>query len=127
MTHRNEKVDAYLATSEHPRKEEIQQLRLAILAADPEIAESVKWNAPNFRFAGVDRVTFRLQPGDRVQLIFHRGAAVRDDTDGFHFDDPTGMLEWAAPDRGVLTLADAGDTAARETAIVDLVRRWVRT
>jgi Domain of unknown function (DU1801) len=100
MTQRNEKVDAHLAASEHPRKEEVQRLRLAILAADPEITESVKWNAPNFRFAG---------------------------TDEFRFDDPTGMLEWAAPDGGVLTDADAGDAAVREAAIVELVRRWVRS
>ncbi len=127
MGGRSAQVDGYLAESQHPRKDEVQRLRLAILAAEPEITESVKWNAVNFRFAGVDRVTFRLQPGDRVQLIFHRGVNVRDDVEEFRFEDPSGLLDWATPDRGVLTLADAADTAAREAAVVDLVGRWVRT
>jgi hypothetical protein len=127
MGTRSDAVDAFLAALEHPRRDEVQRLRDAILGSDGEITESVKWNAPNFRFGGEDRVTFRLRPGDRVQLVFHRGAKVRGDSAAFRFDDPSGLLEWAAPDRGVLTLVDAGDTAAKQSTVVELVRRWVRT
>jgi hypothetical protein len=101
----------------------VQRLRMAILASRDGISESIKWNAPNFRFAGEDRVTFRLKPGDRLQLILHRGAKVRD-ASGFAFDDDTGLVEWAAPDRGVVTLTpELAD--AREADIVRLVCRWV--
>ena len=127
MAGRNPEVDAFLAEMGHPRADEVERLRSAILAADPEISETVKWRAPNFRFGGVDRVTFRLQPGQVVQLILHRGAKVRDDSDSFTFDDPSGLVEWVTRDRGVVRLADAADTATRLPAIVDLVRRWVRS
>lgn len=119
-------VDAYLAALDHPRADEVRRLRDALLAADDGLSESVKWNAPNLRFAGEDRVTFRLRPGDRVQLILHRGAKVRDDVDAFRFDDPDGLVAWATPDRGVVTIAGAADLDARQDAIVRLVRRWVR-
>lgn len=119
-------VDAYLQALEHPRKAEIEQLRRAILESDELIGESVKWNAPNFVFDGEDRVTFRLQPKDHVQLILHRGAKVRDDVQDFRFADPDGLVDWATPDRGVVTVADADDLQARAGAIVELVRRWVR-
>jgi len=46
------------------------QLRAAILASDLAISEHVKWNAPSFCYGGQDRVTFRLQPRGRLQLIF---------------------------------------------------------
>ena len=118
-------VDGYLAALDHPLKAGIEQLRAAILASDPGITESVKWNAPNFRYDGVDRVTFRLQPGNRLQLVLHRGAAVRADAAEFRFDDPTGLLEWAAPDRAVLTFTDLDDVAAKKAAVVELVNRWV--
>ena len=118
-------VDGYLAALDHPLKAGIEQLRAAILASDPGITESVKWNAPNFRYDGVDRVTFRLQPGNRLQLVLHRGAAVRADAAEFRFDDPTGLLEWAAPDRAVLTFTDLDDVAATKAAVVELVNRWV--
>ena len=118
-------VDTYLARSQHPLKAGVEQLRTAILASDTGITESVKWNAPNFRHRGVDRVTFRLQPGDRLQLVLHRGAAVRADAADFRFADPTGLITWAAPDRGVISFRDLDDVAAKQPAVVELVRRWM--
>ena len=118
-------VDTYLARSRHPLKAGVEQLRAAILSSDTGITESVKWNAPNFRHRGVDRVTFRLQPGDRLQLVLHRGAAVRADAADFRFDDPAGLITWAAPDRGVISFRDLDDVAAKQPAVVELVRRWM--
>ena len=123
---RNAAVDTFLDALEHARKPEIHRLREAILGCDPAIIETVKWNAPNFRYGGEDRVTFRLRPRDQVQIIFHRGARVRDDQDTFHVDDPAGLLEWLAADRAVVTLADAADTDANLLAVTELVRRWIR-
>lgn len=126
LLNRNTKVDEFLDALDHTRRSEVQQIRLAILAAEPEITETVKWNAPNFRFEEVDRVAFKLQPRDSVQLIFHRGARIRDDQDKFRFDEPTGLLKWLSPDRGVVTLSDADETGRLQEAVSDLVRRWVR-
>jgi hypothetical protein len=61
----------------HPLKAGVVQLRAAILASNAAITEHVKWNAPSFCYGGTDRVTSRLRPGDRLQLIFHRGATTR--------------------------------------------------
>jgi hypothetical protein len=105
----------------------VQQLRLAILASDPAITETIKWNAPNFRYADEDRVTFRLQPRDQVQIIFHRGVRVRDDRDTFEFADPAGLLRWLSADRAVVTLADSDETATRLAAVTELVGRWMRS
>ena len=85
----------------------------------------MKWNAPSFCYDGVDRATFRLQPGDRCQLILHRGAKVRADSADFRFEDPSGLLEWLAPDRAIVTFRDLADVDARQAAVVDLVNRWM--
>ena len=74
-------VDSFMSGLRHPRKNEIEAVRSSILASAPGITERVKWNVPSFGSVGDDRVTFRLQPGNRVQLIFHRGAKVRADAD----------------------------------------------
>lgn len=100
-------------------------LRQSILAADPAIIENEKWNSPNFTFEGEDRVTLRIHPKGYVQVIFHRGAKKRVDAASFHFDDPTGLLEWPAPDRAVLTVADIDAATAVSAELTQLVRRWI--
>lgn len=114
-------VDEFLAELDHPRADDVRRLRAAIMAGTPGLTEQVKWRAPSFCVAGVDRVTFRLFPADHLQLVFHRGAKPQD-TEGFEFGDDAGLLRWVAPDRAVLTV---GDVATQEAAIVALVNRWI--
>lgn len=127
VRNRSDEVDNYLATLDHPLKAGVEQLRSAILAANGDISEHVKWNAPSFRYDGEDRVTFRLRPGDRLQLIFHRGAKVRSDRAEFTFQDPTGLMTWPAPDRGVVTFPDLEAVRSQQAAVVSLVNQWIRT
>lgn len=118
-------VDRYMNDLRHPLKAGVVQLRAAILASNADITEHVKWNAPSFCYGGTDRVTFRLHPGDRLQLIFHRGATTRDDTCSFAFDDPSGLMKWLAPDRAVVDLPSLDAVADHEQEVVLLVNRWV--
>jgi hypothetical protein len=120
------KVDAYLAALDHPLKEVVEAVRAALVGAAPEIGEQIKWNAPSFTWAGEDRVTFNIRPGAPLLLIFHRGAKPKDVV-GFRFDDETGLLDWKAPDRGVITLRSLADWDAHGEAIITLARRWLAT
>ena len=126
LENRSPEVDLFLGSLTHSRRDEVERLRLAILAAEPAISETVKWNAPSFRYAGEDRVTFRLHPRDQVQLVFHRGSRVRPDQEAVELQDPDGLLTWLSPDRAVLTLASPDETQTRLSAVVDLVGHWVR-
>jgi hypothetical protein len=118
-------VDDFLSNLQHPQKAAILQLRKAILAADSGITERIKWNAPSFCYGGDDRVTFRFPPKGGLQLIFHRGAKTKDTT-GFSFDDPSGLMEWAALDRAVVTLSTDSEIASKTAKVVDLVRAWCK-
>lgn len=122
MPNRSQEVDQFIGGLNHPLKEGVERLRTAILDSNDRIAEHVKWNAPSFVYAGEDRVTFRLFPEDRAQLVFHRGSKVKADAGDFAFNDDTGLLRWMAKDRAVVALRDA---EARQRDLVDLVNRWV--
>ena len=117
-------VDTYLDGLQHGRKGEIEALRRLILDAVPGLDERIKWNAPSFGKGEDDRITMRLHPGDRLQLILHRGAKAGAD-DLFRFEDPDKLIAWAAPDRGVVTFADAADLEAKAEALGEVLRRWV--
>jgi hypothetical protein len=120
-------VEAYLAKLEHPMKDGILALRKTILGVDAEITEQIKWNAPSFCHSGDDRITFRLPPNGKggIQLIFHRGAKSKDAAD-FKFVDPSGLVEWAASDRGVVTFKQMDEIAANTPKFVTLVKTWLR-
>lgn len=126
MTSGSAAVDSYLAELDHPLKDGVVTLRAAILSADDAITEHIKWNAPSFCYAGQDRITFRLRPGDRLQLIFHRGAKVRSDAADFVFADPSGLLTWLSPDRGMIDFEDLDAVEAHKATVIGLVQRWVR-
>ena len=117
-------VPTFLATCGHPRLAEIERVREAVLGAAPGLGERIKWNAPSFGYGDEDRITLRLQPGDRLEVIFHRGAKARPDP-SFRFDDPHGLLTFAAPDRAWVALRDADDTEARLPALVEVARAWL--
>ena len=125
MPNTSVEVDQFMSALDHPLRDGIQQLRLAILTSNPGISESVKWNAPNFRYAGQDRVTFRLNPGNKLQLIFHRGARKRSDTADFAFEDTSGLMTWLSQDRAVVDFPDRASVDATQESIVSLVNRWV--
>ena len=127
MPNRSQEVDRFMSGLDHPLKEGVEQLRTAILDSNDQIMEHIKWNAPSFRYAGEDRVTFRLYPEDRAQLVFHRGSKVKSDAEDFAFEDDTGLLRWVADDRAVVALQDLKDAEAKQRALVDIVNRWVET
>jgi hypothetical protein len=120
-------VDAYMEKLQHARKGEIVSIRAAILASDPELSESIKWNAPNFVFNGEDRITFRLHPRDRVELILHRGAKKRSDTDSFVFTDASGLINWATQDRGVIEFPEDSRLDSMLEICLPVLHAWVRS
>lgn len=121
----NEAVSEFVDKLDDPERSMVSLLRLAILESNDQITEQIKWNAPSFCFGGEDRVTFRLKMKDgSVQLVFHRGAKVKDASD-FAFDDSSGLLEWAAADRAVLKIADLDDAKAKQAAVVKVVNEWM--
>jgi hypothetical protein len=124
LANRTGDVDAFIRSLEHPLASAVQDIRLAILAIDDRITEHIKWKAPSFGRDNDDRVTFQLRHPQRIQLIFHRGAKVKD-TLGFTFADDTDLISWAAPDRGIVTFASQDEVNTSLSALVTLVQRWM--
>jgi hypothetical protein len=117
-------VETYMAALDHPLKGVVEAVRTALIGSDSAIGEQIKWNAPSFTWQGEDRVTFNIRPNAPLLLIFHLGAKTKDDA-GFAFEDETGLLDWKARDRAVVTIASEADWAANGAAITGLIRRWM--
>lgn len=121
-----ENVETFLASLDHPFKQEILALRQIILGADPSIAEGIKWNAPSFRTSEYF-ATFQLRAKDGVQTILHLGAKTRDSaTSGVAIDDPESLLEWLAKDRASAKFRNLKDIDARRSAFANVIRQWIK-
>jgi hypothetical protein len=120
-----ENVETFLASLDHPFKQEILALRQIILDADPSIAEDIKWNAPSFRTSEYF-ATFHLRAKDGVQVILHLGARTRaTSTSGIAIADPESLLKWLAKDRASATFRDLKDIDARRSAFANIIRQWI--
>lgn len=82
----------------------------------------MKWNAPSFCYGGDDRVTMRLHPAGKLQLVFHRGAKPK--SEEFRFEDETGLLKMVAPDRGIVELEE-GTVDPAAPRLQALIARWM--
>ena len=122
---RSDVVDQFMQKLEHPLKAEVEAVREIILDSDPQITEQIKWNAPSFCYQVKDRITFRLAPAtDSIQLIFHRGAKVKDSSN-FEFKDDSGLLKWLAKDRAAITFRSMDEVKESAAALRELVSRWM--
>jgi len=118
-------VVAFLRELDHPLKRDIEAVRRIILGISPEIREGIKWNGPSFRTTDYF-ATFFLRSTDRVQLIFHKGAGVKDNsTQGMTVADPKGLIQWLAKERCIVTLGAGKHIAANRSALGAIVRAWI--
>lgn len=117
-------VVEFLRGLDHPLRAELETVRELILDASPAIREGIKWNAPSFRTSEYF-ATFNLREKNRLRLILHFGAKVKDGTNAPEIVDPDGLLEWLAKDRCMITLRDRDEVKAKAAALQAIVRQWI--
>lgn len=120
---KKQSVEDYMADLSHPLKEGVELLRTVIKQANPSLTEQIKWNAPSFGRDFDDRVTLGVRP-KCLQVVLHRGVK-SPDSNGFSFDDDSGMIKWAAPDRGVITFDSVEEVRQKADQVAEISRRWV--
>ncbi|GGM96046.1 hypothetical protein GCM10010967_31960 [Dyadobacter beijingensis] len=122
---KNEEVTRFLDGLDHPLREEIEILRQIILDAVPSLAENVKWNGPNYSVGAEDRVTMKIQPPKQIQLIFHRGAKVKEQPQAKLLPEDGGLLDWKANDRAVASFKNRAAIDANREKLSGIVREWM--
>ena len=119
-------VDAFPAASRHPLTAELQLVRGIVRAADPSIREEVKWNAPGFRASESFATLNGPRHVEHVMIVLHTGARKKGADLRSAVADPEGLLAWRGTDRAIVTLRNAAEIRARQSAIQALVRSWIR-
>jgi len=121
----NKGVTLFLDALNHPLRAEIEALRQIILEASAMLEENIKWNGPNYAVGAEDRITMRVQPPKQVQLIFHRGAKVKEQPSERLVEDATGLLVWKENDRAVASFKNMEAVEAGREALSAIVKDWL--
>lgn len=120
----NEEVTVFLKGLDHPLSAEVSVLRKIILETQVELKENIKWNAPNYIYDNEDRVTMKLYPPRQIQLIFHRGAKVKNQPKNKLIHDETGLLVWKENDRAVVSFKNEDEIKKNEKNIQKWIQDW---
>lgn len=112
---KNDKVTHFIENLNNPLKEEINAVREIILATSNKIAEDVKWSAPSFAYKD-NMATFNPRAKKFVNLTFHKGALINDDT---------GLLEGDKKEARVARFNDMEDVRNKRKALETVVKRWI--
>lgn len=120
-------LDAFYAHQSGDTKAQVDALRQVILSAEPRLAETLKWNAPNFVFEGEDRLTMNLMNKEgKVKLILHRGAVTKEDKTALPvMTDPSGLIVWNSDIRGTITFDSSQHIHQVREQLTALVRDWL--
>lgn len=122
------RVDSYMRKLKHPLAGVVETLRQAILSADREIGEEIKWNAPAFFYTGPMKpfnpkeykrhiVVFNLYRKDCVRLVFPSGARI---------GDQSGLLEGDYADgRRLAVFSCIEDVQSKRPALETAIRKWL--
>ena len=92
----------------------MQEIRAAVLAADPRVEESIKWKTPTFAFSG-NIASINPQARKFVSLMFHRGAEIPGDYP---------HLQGGGEVARYMRFADASELAAQRAELQEIVRAW---
>jgi hypothetical protein len=115
MDNRSPEVDAWFERYDNPQKDLVMAIRDRVLAADPRVSETIKWQAPTFMYRG-NIASFYPKATKHASLMFHSGAAL---------PDPTGLLEGEGATSRVAKFADRADLDAKGEALQELVKSWI--
>ena len=121
-----ETVEAFVASLDEAAKPAVSALRQIFLAADPGIAEGIKWNVPSFRTSEYF-ATMNLRVKTGIGVVLHFGAKKSDvSMTGVEIPDPESLLVWLAKDRAMITFRDVDDITTRRAALTKLIREWIK-
>jgi uncharacterized protein YdhG (YjbR/CyaY superfamily) len=123
----NSEVTKFLDEQNHPLRKEIDLLREIVLMANTGLSENIKWNGPNYSFDSQDRITMRIQPttSKQIQLIFHRGAKVKEQPKSKLINDTSGLFVWKENDRAIATFKDIQDIENKKSDLCIIINEWI--
>jgi hypothetical protein len=121
-------LEEFYINQSDDKKAQVEEIRNIILSAEPQLQETIKWNAPNFVFEGQDRLTMNLMNKEgKVKLIFHMGPTKKEDKKADPvMSDTAGLIYWNSDIRGTITFESLQHVKQVRHQLTELIGEWLR-
>ncbi len=121
----NNEVTAFLDSLEHSLRDGIEYLRKTIMSTDFNLTEGIKWNGPNYSINSEDRITIRINPQKQLQVIFHRGARVKEQLEERLLSEKYDILIWKENDRAIASFKSLVEIQNNSIMLKEVVDKWI--
>ena len=121
----SKEVTAYLDNINHSLRDEIDYLRTIIMSTDFDLIEGIKWNGPNYSINGEDRITIRINSPEQIQIIFHRGAKVKEQPEERLLSEKYNFLIWKENDRSIASFKNLEEIQENYLMLKEAVAKWI--
>ena len=111
----NPAVDSWMETYDNPMKDVVQRVREILLAADPQLEEAIKWQAPTFVYRG-NLASFFPKAKAHATLMFHTGAT---------FPGAFPSLEGDGKEARSMKITSVDDAEAKREELTAIVAAWM--
>ena len=121
----NTEVTKFLDDMNHPLRTLIELMRRVIMSTGVGLSEGIKWNGPNYSLNGEDRITLKLYPPKQIQMIFHRGAKVKEQPKERLIKDEYSILTWKENDRAIAAFKSIEEFEQNRWQVKEVVTKWI--
>jgi len=120
-------VSDFLTSLDDSQRAQVDAVRSIIVAAEPTLIENIKWNAINYIYKDVDRITFSvLNKENKVKLVLHKGSQEKEDKKANPImTDETGLITWISNIRGTIMFEDLEHITQHEGQLTKVVKKWL--
>jgi hypothetical protein len=125
MSRVNNEVSLFLNEKDLPLRKLVDRLRELILLTSEKVTEDVKWNGPNYKYEGKDRITLRIFPVKQVQIIFHRGAKNISSPAKKLIKDTKCILSWKTNDRALISFTNEKEFNLIKNELIIIIQDWL--
>lgn len=121
-------VQEYLEDLDSQNRAQVGLLREIILNLGISLQENIKWNAPNYVYSGIDRITFNtMNKQGKVKLIIHMGTSIKEDKKASPVMTNTSLdIFWNSNIRGTVSFDGIEDIKSKKDKIKETLIEWLK-
>jgi hypothetical protein len=121
-------IEEFLNDLNGDKRAQVDAIRELILDLGFELEESIKWNAPNYNYKDVDRITFNtMNKEGKIKLVLHFGTDRKENKKGEPVIKNTpDFVFWNSDIRATLTFDSEDDVKEKKADLKELLTKWLQ-